>query len=69
MGVAVPGLVVLGSIRKQTKQAMESKPVSTNPSWPLFHSAFVEGSCHKASLMSFGVLIVPKVGSGFVCIM
>jgi hypothetical protein len=29
---AIPGLVVLGSIRKQAEQATESKPVSGTPS-------------------------------------
>jgi hypothetical protein len=32
---AIPGLVVLGSIRNQTEQARGSKPVSNNPPWPL----------------------------------
>jgi len=35
VGGAVPGLVVLGSIREQAEQAMESKPVSNIPPWPL----------------------------------
>lgn len=34
---AVPILVVLGSIRKQAKQAEGSKPVSNIPPWPLHH--------------------------------
>ena len=29
------GLVVLESIKKQTEQKMESKPVSSTPPWPL----------------------------------
>jgi hypothetical protein len=29
VGVAIPGLVVLGSIRKQAEQAMGSRPVSS----------------------------------------
>ena len=29
VGGAIPGLVVLGSIRKQAEQAMRSKPVSS----------------------------------------
>jgi hypothetical protein len=33
--VGVPGLVVLGSIRKQAEQARGSKPVSNIPPWPL----------------------------------
>lgn len=35
MGSAVPGLVVLGSIREQTEQVRGSKPISNIPPWPL----------------------------------
>ena len=35
MGDAIPGLVVLGSIRKQGEQARGSKPASNIPPWPL----------------------------------
>ena len=36
MGGAIPGLVVLSAIKtKQAEQAMESKPESSSPSWPL----------------------------------
>jgi hypothetical protein len=35
VGGAIPGLVVLGSIRKQAEQARGSKPVSNIPPWPL----------------------------------
>jgi len=35
VGVAVPGLVVLDSIREQAEQARGSKPVSNVPPWPL----------------------------------
>ena len=35
VGGAIPGLVVLGSIRKQTEQTRGSKPVSNIPPWPL----------------------------------
>lgn len=35
-GGSFPGLVVvLGYIRRQAEQAMESKPVSSTPLWPL----------------------------------
>jgi hypothetical protein len=34
VGGAIPGLVVLGSIRKQAEQARGSKPVSNILSWP-----------------------------------
>jgi hypothetical protein len=35
VGGAIPGLVVLGSTRKQAEQARGSKPVSNIPPWPL----------------------------------
>jgi hypothetical protein len=35
VGGANPGLVVLGSIRKQAEQARGSKPVRNIPPWPL----------------------------------
>ena len=35
VGGAIPGLVVLGSIREQAEQAWGSKPVSNIPPWPL----------------------------------
>jgi hypothetical protein len=35
VGGANPGLVVLGSIRKQAEQAKGSKPVSNIPPWLL----------------------------------
>ncbi|KAM7336862.1 hypothetical protein ACRRTK_002981 [Alexandromys fortis] len=35
VGSATPGLVVLGSIRKHSEQAMGSKPVSSVPPWSL----------------------------------
>ena len=35
MSGAISEMVVLGSIRKQAEQAMESKPVSSIPPWPL----------------------------------
>jgi hypothetical protein len=35
VGGTISGLVVLGSIRKQTEHAMGSKPVSNIPPWPL----------------------------------
>jgi hypothetical protein len=37
LGGAIPGLVVLGSIRtKQTEKIRGSKPVSLIPPWPLY---------------------------------
>jgi hypothetical protein len=35
VGGAIPGLVVLGSIREQAEQARASKAVSSTPPWPL----------------------------------
>jgi hypothetical protein len=37
VGGTIPGLVVLGSIRKQPEQARGSKPVSDIPPSPLHH--------------------------------
>jgi hypothetical protein len=44
VGGAIPGLVVLGSIRKYAEQAMESKLVSSTPPWPL-HQLLPPSSC------------------------
>lgn len=38
LGCAIPELVVLGWVRKQTEQAMESKSISHVPLWPLLQS-------------------------------
>jgi hypothetical protein len=35
VGGAIPGLVVLGSIRKQAEQARGNKPARNIPPWPL----------------------------------
>jgi hypothetical protein len=35
VGCAFPGLVVLGSIRKEAEQAKRSKPISHISPWPL----------------------------------
>jgi hypothetical protein len=35
VGDAIPGLIVLGSKRKQAEQARGSKPVRNIPPWPL----------------------------------
>ena len=35
VGGAIPGLVVLGSIRNQAEQARGSKPIRNIPPWPL----------------------------------
>jgi hypothetical protein len=44
VGGGIPGLVVLGSIRKQAEKAMESKPVSSTPPWPQ-HELLPPSSC------------------------
>jgi hypothetical protein len=43
VGGVIPGLVVLGSIRKQAETARGSKPVNNTPSWPL-HQLLPPGS-------------------------
>jgi hypothetical protein len=40
VGGTISGLVVLGSIREQAKQARKSKPVKNIPPWPL-HQLFL----------------------------
>jgi hypothetical protein len=35
VGGAIPGLVVLGSVREQAEQARGGKPVKNIPPWPL----------------------------------
>jgi hypothetical protein len=40
MGGAIPGLVVLGSIRKQAEQVRGGKPVKNIPPWPLHQLLF-----------------------------
>jgi hypothetical protein len=42
---AIPGLIVLGSIKKQAEQSKRrSKPVSSTPPWPL-HQSLPLASC------------------------
>jgi hypothetical protein len=36
VGGAIPGLVALASIRKQTQQAIMVKPVASTSPWPLY---------------------------------
>jgi hypothetical protein len=43
VGHAMPGLVVLGSIRKQAEQARGSKPGSSTYAWPP-HQLLLPGS-------------------------
>jgi hypothetical protein len=40
VGGAIPGLVVLGSIREQAEQARGGKPVKNIPPWPLHQLLF-----------------------------
>jgi hypothetical protein len=42
VGGTISGLVVLGSIREQSEQARESKPVKNIPPWPL-HQLLLSG--------------------------
>ena len=44
LGGAIPGMVVLGSRRKQAEQAMRSKPESSISPWPL-HQLLPPGFC------------------------
>jgi hypothetical protein len=44
VGGTIPGLVVLGSIRKQAEQAKGYKPVSSTPPWFL-DQLLPPGSC------------------------
>jgi hypothetical protein len=44
VGVAIPGLVDLGAIGKQTKQAMGNKPISS-VSLPPLHQLLPPDSC------------------------
>jgi hypothetical protein len=44
MGGTIPGLVVLGSIRKQAEQARGSKSLSSTSPWPL-HQLLPPSSC------------------------
>jgi hypothetical protein len=41
---AIPGLVVLGSVKKQAEKAKGSNPVSSTPPWPL-HQLLPPSSC------------------------
>jgi hypothetical protein len=50
VGGAIPGLIVLGSMRRQAEQAMESKPVSNIPPWPL-HQLLLPGLLEFQSLL------------------
>jgi hypothetical protein len=55
VGGATPGLVVLGSIRKQAEQARGCNPVSSVHPWPL-HQLLPPSSCpvRVPVLSSFG---------------
>jgi hypothetical protein len=55
VGGAIPGLVVMGSIREQAEQARGSEPVSSTPPWPL-HQLLPSSSCPVwvPVLISFG---------------
>jgi hypothetical protein len=44
VGGAIPGLVVLASVREQAEQARGNKPVNNTPPW-LLHQLQPSGSC------------------------
>jgi len=52
MGDTIPGLVVLGFIRKQAEQAKGSMPVSSIPPW-LLHQLPPPSSCAVNSYPDF----------------
>ena len=54
VGGAIPGLVVLGSIRKQTEQARGSKLVSNIPPWLLHQLLLPDLLEFHPVLTSFG---------------
>ena len=56
MGVVIPGLVVLGSIRMQVEQAMGSKTVSNTPPWPL-HQLLPPGPALREFLSSLILMV------------
>lgn len=51
MGGVIPGLVILGSIKKQAEQAMKSKPVNSTPPRSL-HQSLPPGS-HQLEFMTW----------------
>ena len=53
VGGTIPGLIVLGSIRRQAEQVRRSKSVSNIPPWPL-HQLLLLGSCPvSVSVLTF----------------
>ena len=66
VGGAIPGLVVLSSVRKQAEQARGSKPVSRPPPWPL-HQLLPPGSCPAwvPVLTSFRAMLTCKFNKPF----
>lgn len=42
VGVAIPGQLVLGSIRRDTEQVMGKKPVSSLPPWPVYQDQLLD---------------------------
>ena len=53
MGGAIPGLVVLGSTRKQAEKARGSKPVSSIPPWPPYQLLLPDLLEFQSVLISF----------------
>jgi hypothetical protein len=53
VGGAIPGLVVLGSTRKQAEKARGSKPVSSIPPWPPYQLLLPDLLEFQSVLISF----------------
>jgi hypothetical protein len=56
VGGVIPGLVVLGPVRKQGEQIMRNKPVSSTLPWPL-HQLLPPGSCLLGSVSQTDCLL------------
>ena len=54
MGDVIPGLVALGSVRKQAERARRSKPVSSTP-LPLHQLLPPSGGPNLSSIMDYDV--------------
>jgi hypothetical protein len=54
VGSTIPGLVVLGCVRKQAEQGRGSKPINNIPPWPL-HQLLLMQVPALPSVMSINV--------------
>lgn len=57
---AIPGLVVLGSVKNEAKQAMKSKPVCSNPLYPV-HQLLASDPCPFQILSQLPLMTDEKV--------